>query len=144
MWRLDKEELTKVIVAEQTFTVLNSNIEIYKNKFCFSVDRDLIHITLQDSDIINKTICFDSLDFSYKFEINHNLKNIKASELVCDPVLYLNNLKSPVLYISNSKSHLDEDEQNEEEDYKQSILRADIKPKQYCMYFQDKAKGYFR
>jgi hypothetical protein len=46
MWRLDKEELTKVIVAEQTFTVLNSNIEIYKNKFCFSVDRDLIHITL--------------------------------------------------------------------------------------------------
>lgn len=114
MWRLDKEELTKIIIAEQTFTLWNPELEIYKNKFSFSVDRDLIHITLSDSDIINKTICYDSLDFSYKFEISHTTKNIKASELACDPVMYLRNIKVP----------LEEEEYKDDEDYNNSALSA--------------------
>jgi len=114
MWRLDKEELTKIIIAEQTFTLWNPELEIYKNKFSFSVDRDLIHITLSDSDIINKTICFDSLDFSYKFEISHHSRNIKASELACDPVMYLSNIKVP----------FEEEEYKDDEDYNNSALSA--------------------
>jgi hypothetical protein len=64
MWRLDKEKLTKLIVAEQTFTVWNPELEIIKNKFCFSIDKKLIHITFKDrlSDVIKKTITFRSQD----------------------------------------------------------------------------------
>ena len=66
MWRLDKEKLTKLIVAEQTFTVWNPELELLKNKFCFSIDKNLIHMTFKDSasDQIRKTISFKSLDLS--------------------------------------------------------------------------------
>jgi hypothetical protein len=50
MWRLDKEDLTKLLIAEQTISVENSNIEVLKSKFCFSVDKKLIHITFKDGD----------------------------------------------------------------------------------------------
>lgn len=66
MWRLDKEKLTKLIIAEQTFTVWNPELDILKNKFCFSIDKSMIHLTLKDavSDQIRKTITFKSIDLS--------------------------------------------------------------------------------
>ena len=48
MWRLDKEQLTKVIVAQQTFTVWSNSLEIFRNRFCFSLDRKVIHLTLKE------------------------------------------------------------------------------------------------
>ena len=88
MWRLDKEQLTKVIVAEQTFTVWNSNLEVFRNKFCFSLDRKLIHITFKEkSGKIKTTLCFDSLDLSsHKAKFNYTARNITPED--CDPVMY--------------------------------------------------------
>jgi hypothetical protein len=93
MWRLDKEQLTKLIIAEQTFTVWNPNLDILKNKFCFSIDKNLIHITLKEaySDNIRKTISFKSLDLSYaqRYDFVYTSGNIKGENLVCDPVMYM-------------------------------------------------------
>ncbi len=131
MWRLDKEQLTKLIIAEQTFTVWNPHLDILKNKFCFSIDKNLIHITLKDafSDNIIKTISFKSLDLSYaqRYDFIYTSVNIKGENLVGDPVMYM-----------------DTDGQVIENEYDHDHFRDTLKlSKSYFMYLQDQNKGYF-
>jgi hypothetical protein len=77
MWRLDKLQLTKLIIAEQTIIIKDNDVDVINDKFCFSVDKELIHITLKKGNFIEKTISFKSIDLSFMFELDH--KNVEIA-----------------------------------------------------------------
>jgi hypothetical protein len=95
MWRLDKKYLTKLIIAEQTIILEDNNLEVFNHKFCFSVDKNLIHITFKKGNKIEKTICFKSIDLDFAFEFDHsNLELVKRDNKdeedneLSDPVMF--------------------------------------------------------
>lgn len=88
MWRLDKQKLTKLIIAEQTIIINENHVDVINDKFCFSVDKELIHITFQNGLKIEKTICFKSIDLSFTFEINHKNVEQKKEGQLSDPVMF--------------------------------------------------------
>lgn len=67
------------------------------------------------------------------FEIDHN-DRIKASNLANDPTMFIDcpELKNP---FELSDLNKDDDDLSES---------SESKPKEYCIYFQDNKKGYFR
>jgi|LauGreDrversion4_2_1035121.scaffolds.fasta_scaffold08061_2 hypothetical protein len=89
MWRIDRIQQTKIIVASQLVTFWNPGVSIFMGKVFFSVDGNYIFLVLKrkSDETLIKVLAFESLTLKQAPHLSFGEETLKSVRGMRDIVL---------------------------------------------------------
>ena len=94
MWRIDRIQQTKIIVAQQLVTIWNPDVTVYMSKLFFSVDGNYLFFLLKrkSDDCFMKVLTFESLSLKQVHNLTFGQETLRSvtgmREILLDPVMF--------------------------------------------------------
>ena len=152
MWRIDRIQQTKIIVAQQLVTIWNPDVSVFMSKLFFSVDGNYLFFLLKrkSDDCFLKVLAFESLSLKQVSNLSFGKETLKSvtgmRDIMLDPVMF----KLSQDYMLGNGADLHDEAKIQEEEAlfqrkkaKKSSPEEGPKDIHYAMYFQDRKRGYF-
>lgn len=127
MWRIDRIQQTKIIVAQQLVTIWNPDVSVFMSKLFFSVDGNYIFFLLKrkSDDCFLKVLAFESLSLKQVHGLSFGQETLKSvtgmRDIMIDPVMF--KLSQDYMKENGAEMHDEAKVQEEEELFKRKKVK---------------------